>query len=128
MKFAVFAVYDTKAAAFLPPFVLPERGMAIRTFSDCVNDSNHQFGQHPEDYTLFHLATWTDHDGVFDVTQLKEAIHNGVELLARDGSGKGNGVDPWMAHKEQMQAYFDANPDHSVHDYMRHVESVSNTE
>ena len=34
----IFSVYDNKAEAFLPPFVLPKREMAIRTFADSINN------------------------------------------------------------------------------------------
>ena len=57
MKHNIFSVYDEKAQAFLPPFFLPEVGMATRIFGDCVNSDEHQFGKHPTDYTLFHLGS-----------------------------------------------------------------------
>lgn len=54
----VYSVFDVKAGAFLTPFFLPSDGMAIRIFSDCVRDPNHQFGKHPEDYTLFRVGNF----------------------------------------------------------------------
>ena len=56
MKYHMFSVYDEKARAYLPPFILPEIGMATRTFGDCINSEQHQFGKHPSDYTLFKIA------------------------------------------------------------------------
>lgn len=53
----IFTIYDSKAHAYLPPFFLPEAGMAVRVFSDCVNDKSHQFSKHPGDYTLFQIGT-----------------------------------------------------------------------
>lgn len=81
MKHNVFAVYDTKANAYLPPFYLPTVGMAVRVFSDCVNSDSHQFGQHPEDYTLFHLGIWDDATSHFEKLDSKRALHNGLELV-----------------------------------------------
>ncbi len=79
MKHLIFTVYDEKAKAFLTPFFLPEKGMAVRVFSDCVNSDDHQFGKHPHDYTLFCIGEWLDHDGVI-VAEQKAAIGNGVEF------------------------------------------------
>lgn len=74
-----FSVYDEKAQAFLPPFTLPRPGIAIRTFTDCVNDPTHAFGKHPSDYTLFRLGTFNDENG--KITMEKSAIANGIEYL-----------------------------------------------
>lgn len=60
MKFKMFSVYDEKAAAFLPPFMLPTAPMAVRAIGDCVTDVNHAFGKNPGDYTLFCLGQWDD--------------------------------------------------------------------
>lgn len=66
MKHKVFSVFDSKAGAFLPPFLLPEVAVAQRAFRDCVGDSSHAFGRHPEDYTLIQLAVFDDASGQFD--------------------------------------------------------------
>lgn len=63
MKSLVFSVYDTKAAAFLPPFFMPQVAVALRALSDCVNDPAHAFGAHPEDYVLHHIADFDDVSG-----------------------------------------------------------------
>ena len=77
MKYNMFSIYDEKAKAYLPPFVLPETGMAIRTFSDCVNSRDHQFSKHPGDYTLYQVAIWTDDDGSLQADQIQ--IGNGLQ-------------------------------------------------
>lgn len=82
MKFRCFAIFDEKAKAFLPPFFLPEIGMARRTFGDCVNDPQHQFSRHPSDYTLFHLADWDSNSGAFAVGAM-ELVMNGVQAVER---------------------------------------------
>lgn len=60
----IFCIYDQKAKAHLPPFVLPTEPMAVRTFADCVNSDSHQFGQHPEDYTLMLIGQYDDDTGI----------------------------------------------------------------
>ena len=60
MKLIMFTVFDVKAEAYLPPFFLPNESMAMRIFSDMAGDTDHQFGKHPEDYTLFKLGEFDD--------------------------------------------------------------------
>jgi len=60
MKLQIFAVYDSKAQAYLPPFFLPQKGMATRIFQNTANDPKHQFGANPEDYCLFHIGEFDD--------------------------------------------------------------------
>jgi hypothetical protein len=77
----VLSVYDEKAEAYLPPFVLPTINMAIRTFMDCVSDSNHAFGKHPSDYTLYVLGDFDDKEGEY--VNNKHPIITGLEALGR---------------------------------------------
>ncbi len=76
MNHRIFVVFDSKAAAYLPPFFMPEAGQAVRVFSDMVNDPTHAFGKHPEDYTLFEIGTFDDREG--RLLQLKASITHGV--------------------------------------------------
>lgn len=91
MKQKIFTIYDSKAQAYLTPFFLHQEGMAIRIFTDCVNVSNHQFGKHPEDYTLFQIGSWDDEKSKF-LTNNPVALATGIEL-----------VDP---NKEKQQEMF----------------------
>ena len=61
----MFSIFDSKAEAFISPWFLPEIEMAKRTFSDCVNSTDHQFSKHSGDYTLFHLGTFSQTTGEF---------------------------------------------------------------
>jgi len=80
MKHKIFTIYDSKAKAYLTPFFLHEDGMAIRVFADCINDTTHQFGKHPEDYTLFNIGSWSDEKAKF-LTNNPIALSNGIELV-----------------------------------------------
>lgn len=64
MNLNVYSVYDLKAKAFLSPFFLPQDAMAVRALIDAVEDPNHQFAKHPEDYQLFRLGQFDDELGV----------------------------------------------------------------
>ncbi|UOF78713.1 DNA binding protein vP5 [Microviridae sp.] len=83
MKLFVFAVYDDKAKAFLPPWFMPLKGMAVRTFGDCVNDPKHQFGAHPEDYNLFTLGSFNSETGQIDA-HLPEVVCTGLEVVRKE--------------------------------------------
>nr|UXQ88011.1 MAG: nonstructural protein [Microvirus sp.] len=83
MKHKIFSIFDSKAAAYLPPFFMPEEGMAIRLFKQCVNDSQHQFSKDPGDYTLFNLGAWDDNTSKI-MTHPGISLHNGLELLQND--------------------------------------------
>lgn len=65
MEHRVYAVYDSCAKAYLPPFHLPRDEMASRAFTDCVNSASHQFAEHTEDYALYTLGTFDDSTGIY---------------------------------------------------------------
>lgn len=75
----IFAVHDIKAEAYLPPFFLHTAGMAKRVFADCCNDSNHQWGRNPHDYTLFHLGAFNDSNASITLENAPKSLGNGVE-------------------------------------------------
>ena len=97
MIYSVFSIYDSKAEAFLPPFILPKQAQALRIFSDCVNSADHQFGANPEDYTLFTLGDFNDETGEFTLLRAKQSLGNGVEFVRQDVpeamEGPNNGAD-----------------------------------
>ena len=84
MLHSVFAVFDQKAEAYLPPFILPKVAQAQRIFGDCVNSNSHEFGKNPDDYTLFTLGTWDDNTGVFMPYPAHESLGNGVEYVRQE--------------------------------------------
>lgn len=74
MDMKVFSVYDAKVEAYLQPFFLPSKGAAVRAITDCVNDNQHQFARHPEDYTLFELGSYDDAKGAFTLHPAPQVI------------------------------------------------------
>ena len=77
----VFTIYDAKAEAYLPPFILPKISMAKRTFSDCVNSQDHQFAAHPGDYTLFTIGTFNDETAQYNLLLTPESLGLGLEYV-----------------------------------------------
>jgi len=75
----IYSVYDSKSQSFTPPFFQHQEGMAIRTFGDCINNTEHTFGKHPEDYTLYDLGIYDDSTGT--ITQNKiSSVATGLQL------------------------------------------------
>jgi len=83
MNHKIFTIYDSKAKAYLTPFFMHEEGMALRVFIDCINDEKHQFGKHPEDYTLFNIGSWSDDKAKF-LTNNPIALGNGIEFVKEE--------------------------------------------
>lgn len=61
----IFSVKDTKADAWITPFMLPTKEMAIRTFSQACTDPDHQFGTFPQDFALSYLGEFDPINGKF---------------------------------------------------------------
>lgn len=62
MKINTFSIYDEKAQAFNVPFFQTHVGQAIRSFSDLAKDPQSTISRHPEDYHLYHIGEFDDHD------------------------------------------------------------------
>ena len=69
MILQVFAVYDIKARAYMSPFFMPNREMAVRAFSTGVNEEKSELNKHPADFTLFHIGAFDDETGNLEPLQ-----------------------------------------------------------
>ncbi len=78
---SIFTVYDEKAHAHLPPFFNHNSDLAKRAFTDAVNDPQHRFSKHPQDYTLFLHGSWEDTDAAFTIQAAPKSLGNGVEFI-----------------------------------------------
>lgn len=84
MILRVFAIYDSKAEAFLQPFFMRQKGEAIRAFSDSVNDVKSNFNKYPEDFTLFEFGVFNDDSGVFEMLPTGVSVIKAIEVIKRD--------------------------------------------
>lgn len=81
MKHNMYAIYDTAAGMYLRPFTAIADGQAQRGFSDIIMDKDHEFGKHPEDYTLFKVGIFDDNNG--EITPfVPEKIITGLAVVA----------------------------------------------
>lgn len=77
----IFTIFDQKAKAHLPIFMLPTEGMATRTFADCINKPGHQFNAHPADYTLLEIGAFDDETGKVTSLDVSKSYGTGVEFV-----------------------------------------------
>jgi hypothetical protein len=82
MIYKMLAVYDSKAEAYMRPFVARSTGEAIRSFSDEVNsgDKNSPVCHHSEDFILYELGTWDELTGMLDVYEKPKALNSGIDV------------------------------------------------
>jgi len=69
----LYAIYDSKAEAYLMPFFMQNDGILHRTALDTLQDPSSLFAKHPEDYIMYHLGTYDDQSGLvlpFDVPKV----------------------------------------------------------
>lgn len=59
MTTELFTVFDSAAEKFLEPFHAPTIEYALRQFRSTLTDPQHMFAKYPEDYTLFHIGTFS---------------------------------------------------------------------
>ncbi len=59
----IFAIFDSKAEAYLNPFFNPTAGVALRSFAQAANDEQHDFNKFAGDYTLFELGSFDPQTG-----------------------------------------------------------------
>ena len=76
----IYTIHDSKADAYLPPFFLHADGMATRSFQDCIHDPEHNFGKHPQDYTLFNIGSFNDKTSELEYYSPIKNLGNGVEF------------------------------------------------
>lgn len=59
-----FSVFDSKSEVYGAPYFNQHPGVAVRVFTDLVNDPNTVIAKHPEDFTLFEVGSFDDSKGV----------------------------------------------------------------
>lgn len=63
MKVNVYAIYDSKAAAYLRPFFAQNHNVAFRDIERAMRGPQSPFADFPGDFSLFQLATFDDVSG-----------------------------------------------------------------
>lgn len=82
MKYKIFAVYDSKAEAYMTPFFMNKSLQAIRSFKDAIANPELPFGRHPADFTLFGIGSFNDNSAVLEAITPK-SLGNALELVSQ---------------------------------------------
>lgn len=77
----IFAVFDHKAEAFLRPFFSETTGLALRGFTDAVNEAGHEMNRHPEDYVLYEFGEIDVQTGEGELLDTPKPIITAVNAL-----------------------------------------------
>lgn len=64
MMSELFSVFDSAANMYIEPFFAPTVAFALRGFQEACQKDGHQFHKFPEDYILYHIATFEHKTGV----------------------------------------------------------------
>lgn len=83
MKVLCYSVRDEATQAFLPPFYARHIGEAVRSFSDAVLDTSHQFHKHRSDYVLYEVGAFDDVAGGLSGKEPQRVV-GALEIIARD--------------------------------------------
>ena len=67
MKKPIFTVFDNVAKQYMAPiFAEATDGVAIRNIQTTMENSEHMFAKHPQDYTLVRVGTLDEETGTID--------------------------------------------------------------
>lgn len=77
----IFSVYDSKAESYLQPIFAPNAAVAVRMFSNAVNQEGHDFGKFAQDYTLFHLGEWNEKEAKITMKRAPESLGNALQFV-----------------------------------------------
>lgn len=82
----MYAIYDSKAAAYLQPFFCSNHALAFRNLERAVKNPQSPFAEFPADFTLFHLATFDDVKGVLNPLKVGESLGNLLQFMSQTDS------------------------------------------
>lgn len=83
MIMEVYTVLDRGVKAYLPPFFCRSRGEALRSFTDAVNNREHQFFKHATDYSLWLIGRYDDDSARLEACE-PERVVTALEVLVDD--------------------------------------------
>lgn len=81
MTLQVFSIRDTKAEAYMRPFFLQTKGLALRTFIELANNQGEDMHKHAGDYHLFHIGTYDDSTGKLTPLEVKENLGCAIDYI-----------------------------------------------
>lgn len=80
----MYAIHDSAAGAYLPPFFFHNDLLAIRAFAALINEPTHLFSQNPEDFILFRFGNFDITEGTLEIETTPVRIRAGLALVQRE--------------------------------------------
>ena len=80
MKLQIVAIKDSAVSAFNTPSFVQHVGVAVRSFTQAVNDPQHDFFRTPADFELYHLGEYDDQDGSIIQPDTPTRLVRGVDV------------------------------------------------
>lgn len=85
MKLIICLIRDSAADAYGRPMFMANKGSAIRSFSDEVNNprEGNELNKHPSDFELFYRGTYDDQDGSFLIVDPPESLIRATDCVKK---------------------------------------------
>lgn len=77
MKLKMFAIHDSVAQQYAPPFVMPNQGTAVRAFVGLCTDQDSRISANPSDFDLYELGTFDDETCIVELEPLPVLVQAG---------------------------------------------------
>lgn len=87
----LYSIYDSKAEAFAIPFACPNDGVAKRMLIDTVKGGGTSLSNHPEDFSLFKIASYEETTGVVTPDTPLSCLGTVIVLCSSLYNGSSNG-------------------------------------
>lgn len=77
----LFAIRDAKSESYDGPRSYPTEAAATRSFGDAINNDAQGYGKFPEDFSLWLIGEWDEHEGVLIGYETPKIVTQGVALV-----------------------------------------------
>lgn len=85
MSLKMYSIFDRTAKAYNKPYYAVNDGMAVRMFSEAVNDPKSSLGQNPEDYALYQIGHFCEDTGIISQSDIgPERLMFATEVIDPD--------------------------------------------
>lgn len=82
-KLQMFCIYDCKMELYLSPFTAINAAVAAREFETAVMTPNHNFNQHPDDYSLWEIGEFDQQSAAVGSAVLRNVVQ-AHHIMARN--------------------------------------------
>lgn len=86
IRYVMMAIRDRAADCFSTPMFFTSVGGGVRSFTDEINRpaENNQYYNHPEDFDLYELGSYTDETADFEILPQPRQVAIGKDVSRRE--------------------------------------------